>query len=870
MKRIIILSILLFLFYTNAYNQESVIAFPSVVGVQSSIKEDRYQLPLKLKFTQDFINKKLIILNSNKNLICKGVFDKDKGIQTFEGGSDFIVIINNDGSIQNIKDCSSKINEDKFFIKIEGSNDNLKEIKIKKDSTNPDQANKANDDNYQLGLYLYYDVLKLKEYKILKDTSDILQIFKSYQVNNVNDLNGNAYLSSEFNGKYFDTKRTEETGETRSANDENKKNSLLSTVSGLDVTTIADGFAKFIVKRTKQELNIAFFEKFQKEIEKYPDLKTVFPCTYSTLKSIGTEIYYYEIYLRTLRESFNKDLNKLPSNLPSIISNHEDFFNQRPDIKAELLTAFYIAQAFQENQNPGEIIENYDTSILDSVNEPNLKAAFQTLQLFSSSLKSNDSSSYWVTYPEIKNLVQDETLLKIYMGLLIQKAKIGAITFTVKNKNGKEEKISLFDLINNKYEQLSPYKTYIASLASKTQALNSEIKLSKTFKDNDSLRFETYYRIVSSTIKLMRYGVQADKLPIVAKDSLKLEEKTKLFFDMAQTSADMVIDVHRKNYALAVSNAVQLVELINTSNEIRLNKLKEDNDVKAYLLALYISENFKNKCSKKDSSGIYDDIKKRFINYNADLAKNIICRVCFEDYLVELKTHQYVKLYLAFKKSEIPFSTISGSIIKYGTFMAVVVKASNSDDVEAAIEAIALPVGSARIKRETNFNVSINAYCGLFGGYEKIKGIDSDMKYIKDWNSFGVTAPIGISISRGHSNLFFLGTGESGWKENRLGWSSTLFLSVVDIGAISAFRFTNDSTESVPKIKLKDIISPGIFYSVGIPKSPLSVNIGCQIGPLLREVTATTNTYSKCYTRFSVSLCIDLPMLNLYTSNRRR
>ena len=85
---------------------------------------------------------------------------------------------------------------------------------------------------------------------------------------------------------------------------------------------------------------------------------------------------------------------------------------------------------------------------------------------------------------------------------------------------------------------------------------------------------------------------------------------------------------------------------------------------------------------------------------------------------------------------------------------------------------------------------------------------------------------------------------------------------------MAAFRFENDSTESVPKIELKDIISPGIFYSLGIPKSPLSINVGYQVGPKLREVKSGVNEFSEAYTRFSVSLTVDIPILNFYTSQR--
>src|SRR5690606_32703247 len=38
---------------------------------------------------------------------------------------------------------------------------------------------------------------------------------------------------------------------------------VLSSIAGLNVTTFADGLAKFLVKRTKEELNVAFFGRMK-------------------------------------------------------------------------------------------------------------------------------------------------------------------------------------------------------------------------------------------------------------------------------------------------------------------------------------------------------------------------------------------------------------------------------------------------------------------------------------------------------------------------------------------------------------------------------------------------------------------------------
>jgi hypothetical protein len=194
-------------------------------------------------------------------------------------------------------------------------------------------------------------------------------------------------------------------------------------------------------------------------------------------------------------------------------------------------------------------------------------------------------------------------------------------------------------------------------------------------------------------------------------------------------------------------------------------------------------------------------------------------------------------------------------LAKYGSFMANVATAKTADEVAKAIEIAALPVGFSRVKRETIFNVAVNAYVGPFIGYERIRGVDSSGKV----NSYGITAPIGVSLSKGYSVLFFNSNHRS---------SSSIFFSLFDIGAITAFRFTNDSTEKVPTIQLKDIISPGIYFSHGFGRTPISLNIGYQAGPVLRRVRLDENEYSKAYSRISISLVVDIPVFNLYSRSR--
>ncbi len=206
------------------------------------------------------------------------------------------------------------------------------------------------------------------------------------------------------------------------------------------------------------------------------------------------------------------------------------------------------------------------------------------------------------------------------------------------------------------------------------------------------------------------------------------------------------------------------------------------------------------------------------------------------------------------------FKNSLNKLVRYGSFMATIATAKNSDEVERAIESAALPVGSSRIKRVSDFNVSLNTYAGLFYGVERIQDLDSG-----NWNAnvFGVTAPIGVAASWGHRFLFFKTENE---------WSTSLFVSLIDLGAVAAFRFKDDSTAQIPTIRLRNIFSPGAFLSIGIPKTPLSFSLGAQVGPNLRKVSvdpAKGNDFSdKIYWRFSTSVAVDIPIFNFHTRSR--
>jgi hypothetical protein len=175
-------------------------------------------------------------------------------------------------------------------------------------------------------------------------------------------------------------------------------------------------------------------------------------------------------------------------------------------------------------------------------------------------------------------------------------------------------------------------------------------------------------------------------------------------------------------------------------------------------------------------------------------------------------------------------------------FINDIALAKNAEEVEQAIEAIALPSGSYSIKRGAQFNVSLNSYPGILLGGEWAYS-ESNTTF-----STGFTAPVGLSFTKG----------------SRKNHSNGIFLSIIDIGALTRLHLDNDSdTQTIPKFNFANIFSPGIYYHHGWKNTPISLHLGAQFSPQLRTLDAYADPVESLY--FGASVVLDIPILNFYT-----
>ncbi|MCU0429644.1 MAG: hypothetical protein MUF42_06695 [Cytophagaceae bacterium] len=598
---------------------------------------------------------------------------------------------------------------------------------------------------------------------------------------------------------------------------------------GFKAQNLADGLAKFLVERTKQELTIYFFQKFKSDLNKYDELSKLFPATWLVLSTIGEDIYLFEAYLNTLREAFAKDMIGFYENFTRFLEHPrvQGYFANRPEFKAVLTTSMYLIKNFSEGRHPGLILEEFDTNTLSSFS--NLKNAMSLIQLLSTSLKSG-GEYYWIAKEEWTQLQNNDTLSFIYLGLLYKNAE--EISFSTPQKQ-----VKVTDWLKTaKKSNLRIRETlvFLQSLLSQAKQINTRL----VALQQSEAKGQQFPQIIDAFLEFISISSGFLELSYVdlGEEETKLKTQVQDLLSNGTLSRNLLSDIQLGNYGSAVISAVHIL------NACKPGAVSEGMEDK---LKAFVEELNKDK-SKKE--------KWKLKDFVAELSLAKLDSIANKYPALKSKAEEIARYHLSSQ-----LELLKGLLLRYGTFASMMAQAKNSEDVKNAIATIALPAGSSLIKRETRMNVALNAYVGLFTGNENIIGIGKE----KWFNSFGVTAPVGITLSKGHSVFFIAGT--------KKGWSSSLFISAIDIGTLVSYRFKNSTTTQLPELEWKHILSPGLFYSLGIPKSPLSITVGTQIGPNLRGITSGAADLSDAmYVRTSIALCVDIPLLNFYNRTERK
>ena len=509
-----------------------------------------------------------------------------------------------------------------------------------------------------------------------------------------------------------------------------------SSILALSNPTVAiDALGTFIANRFKQEINVAFLNKFKDDLDKIPYLGDFFPNSKKVLQS--SDPYNYPVFLETLRQAFETDVRNLPRALPTLI------LKMAPGDALKSFDARMLAYMIDIKSLPDVImvINNLAQDVPDK--SPELKKILNGLALTINALyKEGTGEETFLSPNDLVLALQDKSG---YLGLLIRQNEkyLNEINPQLASAISKSSEVS--QMLTN----MVPIYKSIAKQAQLIQSESSKGKLTlRLFIQSDSILIQ---------------GIKAATIEIEKSKLIPGFDPKNLFkiLDRAQDVNNITQYILEKKYGMALLNLTDFIIIITDST----------------------------------------------------------------------LTQEQIVL-----------------IKKYTAFIANVLSAESKDELVQALETSANPVGSYRVKRNSTFNVSFNAYAGAFAA---------------ETETYGFTAPLGIYFGWGN-----LGKRGSPVLARDDGKSFGFFISLLDVGAVTAFRLTDTETE-LADVSWSNVFSPGAYASFGFGKCPVSINLGGQLGPELKSVDSSGNpviTDKEWLWRLSV--VIDIPVFDFYIKQK--
>lgn len=204
---------------------------------------------------------------------------------------------------------------------------------------------------------------------------------------------------------------------------------------GLSVTNIADGLAKFLIERAKQELSMAFFDKFKKDLKKFPELKYLFPKSVDILDKI--ESYNIQNFLQELKDAFSKDLLTIPASILSLrnitegecptdackirVKKINEIFAS-PHFDARFIVLpLLTAQGIMDGNNIIEISNKISADPSVCSKNDDVSGLFQLSSILLESFRTNKDGGIFLSQVQFKNLFYSEDMLNVFIGLTYQK-----------------------------------------------------------------------------------------------------------------------------------------------------------------------------------------------------------------------------------------------------------------------------------------------------------------------------------------------------------------------------------------------------------------------------------------------------------------
>ncbi len=279
--------------------------------------------------------------------------------------------------------------------------------------------------------------------------------------------------------------------------------SFVGKVAGVDVTAFSQGLSQFMIDRAREELNIAFFNRFKRYVEKNNEIKLLFPLSTTRLENLLS--YHYALMLPQLRQAFYEDFQNLPDNMIVMMEKGNSFEALREDPHFILVLNSFTLMRKLEYISPPDFFEQLPeltggipTEEMDS-SMMNFYTSLVFTSVLSSSLTDTSETRHWVPSNEVyTRLIKDTIALRFYLGLVYQE---------IANENIETHEQSLTGFFNQHASDLACFEEILMQIAAYTSKIDTHLEQINELKVAEKKLKAAYISdYINTTIEIVKFG----------------------------------------------------------------------------------------------------------------------------------------------------------------------------------------------------------------------------------------------------------------------------------------------------------------------------------------------------------------------------
>lgn len=307
--------------------------------------------------------------------------------------------------------------------------------------------------------------------------------------------------------------------------------------------TIINEAGIFIAERFKKEINVAFLEKFRKQLDSLPYLGAFFPLSKKLL--INSDPYNYPVFIAALKEAFTTDINNLVTDYPVILENLD---TKDPKINYIIKTLAKLLQSKNFHSFRNALNQIAQENHVSDISLPLYKHLGITVFALNalSTLEGDNITLNETNLQQLKNI----KLFEIYLSLLVRQ---------------NEEYLERNKLLNKwNGQQLQNIQIIIEKIAVNFQTVNNQIEQTGDLVPGSPAYPQGVTKIVQLTISAIKRTLESNK----TSDYFGINNDTNeivLFLNSAAAFNETILFIQTKQYGLALTNITNfIIELPNS------------------------------------------------------------------------------------------------------------------------------------------------------------------------------------------------------------------------------------------------------------------------------------------------------------------